>query len=136
MNADELDPHRRRNLDAVLGAFAGIAAGDADRQLEHYTDDLVLDLPYSSPPKRLEGRDAARAFLAGALQVFELQLTVDDIHPGLDPDAMVLEFSGTGTHRETGAASANRYVGIFTFRDGRIRTQREYYDTSAIPGRT
>lgn len=136
MNPDELDAHRRRNLDAVLGAFAGIAAGDADRQLAHYTDDCVIDLPYSSPPKRLEGREAALAFLTGALQVFELHLTVDEVHPGLDPDEMVLEFSGTGTHRQTGAPYTNRYVGIFAFRDGHIRFQREYYDTSAIPGRT
>lgn len=128
-----LDPHRTRNLAAVQGAFAGIGAGDAARQLEHYTDDLVLELPYASPPKRIEGKATALAYLGGALSVFDLDLTVDEVHVGLDPDELVIEFSGTGRHRPTGAAYENRYIGVFRFRDGRICHQREYYDPTAVP---
>jgi ketosteroid isomerase-like protein len=135
MDAADLDPHRRRNLDAVLGAFAGIGAGDPERQLAHYTDDMVLDLPFSSPPKRIEGKAAALEFLSVALGAFELTLTVDEVHPGLDPDEMVIEFCSSGTHRASGAPYANRYVAVYRFRDGAISFQREYYDTSAVPGR-
>ena len=44
-----------------------------------------------------------------------------------------MEFSGTGTHRPTGSAYANRYVAVFGFRDGLICRQREYYNPAASP---
>ncbi|MCU0311778.1 MAG: nuclear transport factor 2 family protein [Acidimicrobiales bacterium] len=133
MVAAPLDAHRARNLAAVEGAFAGIGAGDAARQLEHYTDDLVIELPYASPPRRVEGKDAALAYLGAALGAFELDLVIDEVHAGLDPDELVVEFSGTGRHRPTGSAYANRYIAVFGFRDGRIVRQREYYNPAASP---
>ena len=48
---------RARNLEAVRRAFDAIGAGDVDRQLDNYIDDCVLELPYSDPPKHLEGRE-------------------------------------------------------------------------------
>jgi ketosteroid isomerase-like protein len=133
MGSTELDGHRARNLDAVRGTFAGIGAGDATHQLAHYTDDLVLELPYAAPPKRIEGKDAALSFLRGALASFALELTIDEVHAGLDPDELIVEFSGTGTHRPTGSAYANRYIAVFGFRDGMICRQREYYNPAASP---
>ena len=82
----ELDAERARNLNAVKGAFDGIEAGDASVQLGHYTDDLVLELPYADPPKRIEGKEAALNYLGVALGAFELHLTIDEVHAGLDPD--------------------------------------------------
>jgi ketosteroid isomerase-like protein len=129
----ELDERRARNLDAVRGAFAAIAAGDAALQRTHYTADLVLERPYASPPKRIDGKEAALTFLAGALGAFALELTIVEVHAGLDPDALIVEFSGSGTHRPTGSAYANRYIAVFGFRDGRICRQREYYNPAASP---
>ena len=133
MAAPDLDDRRARNLEAVHGAFAGIRAGDATRQLEHYTEDLVLELPYASPPKRIDGKVAALSFLDAALGAFSLDLTIDEVHACLDPDELIVEFSGTGEHRPTGSPYANRYIAVFGFRDGRIARQREYYNPSASP---
>ena len=133
MAPPDLDARRARNLEAVHGAFAGIRAGDAARQLEHYTDDLVLELPYASPPKRIEGKVAARSFLDAALGAFSLDLTIDEVHACLDPDELIVEFSGVGEHRPTASPYANRYIAVFGFRDGRIARQREYYDPTASP---
>jgi len=122
---------RERNLAAVEGAFAGVAAGDAARQLSHYTDDMVLELPYADPPKRIEGKDTALAYLSGALRAFALELSVTEVHEGRDPDELVVEFTGTGTYKPTGARYDNRYIAVFGFHDGLICRQREFYDPLA-----
>jgi uncharacterized protein len=133
MDTSTLDAHRARNLDAVRAAFDGIAAGDAARQLEQYTDDVVLELPYASPPKRIEGKPAALEYLGGALGAFELHLTIEEVHPGLDPDELIIEFTGAGTYRPTGADYTNRYIAVYGFRDGRICRQREFYNPASSP---
>lgn len=122
---------RARNLEAVCRAFDAIGAGDVDRQLENYTEDCVLELPYSDPPKRLEGRETVRAYLGGALGAFELALGISEVHPCDDPDELVVEFTGTGTYRPNGAAYANTYIAVYRFRDGLIRFQREFYNPAA-----
>jgi ketosteroid isomerase-like protein len=133
MAGEQLDEQRARNLDVVRAAWAGIEASDAAQMLANYTDDMVLELPYGAPPKRIEGRDAALEYLSGGLGAFELHLTIDAVHPMLDPDALVIEFSGTGSFRPTGAAYENRYIALYRFRDGLICEQREYYNPSASP---
>jgi ketosteroid isomerase-like protein len=133
MAGEGLDEHRARNLDLVRAAWAGIEASDAEQMLAGYTEDMVLELPYGSPPKRIEGRQAALEYLSGGLGAFELHLTIDEVHPMLDPDELVIEFSGTGSFRPTGAAYENRYIALYRFRDGRICHQREYYNPSASP---
>ena len=131
--AANLDPHRARNLAAVHAAWAGIEASDAARMLANYTEDMVLELPYGSPPKHIEGRQAALDYLSGGLGAFELHLTIDEVHPTLDPDELIVEFSGTGSFRPTGAAYENRYIAVYRFRDGLICHQREYYNPAASP---
>lgn len=123
-----LDEQRRRNLAAAEAAFAAIGRGDAIAQLENYVDDLVLEFPFTDPPKRVEGKDAALPYLTGAFQVFRFDLTITDVVACADPDRLVLEAESTGTYLPTGAPYVNRYVILLTFRDGRIARQREYFD--------
>ncbi len=78
----------------------------------------------------------SRAFLNAALGAYALELTIDEVHPGFDPDRLVVEFSGTGTHRPTATPYANRYIAVFGFRDGRICLQREYYNPAVGPPTT
>ena len=122
---------RARNLEAVQRAFAGIAAGDVDQQLESYVEDCVLELPYSDPPKRLEGRETIREYLRGALGAFRLELAITEVHPAADPDELVVEFTGTGTYLPNGADYANTYIAVYRFRDGHICFQREFYNPVA-----
>lgn len=119
-------------LALIERAFAAIAAGDADAMLDRYAEDVVLELPYGDPPgKRIEGRSAVRDYLAAAFRVFSLELRITEVHQLADPDTLVLEYESTGRMLTTGAPYANRYIGVYTFRDGLVTSVREFYD----PGR-
>lgn len=119
---------RARNLDTVRAAFAAIAAGDAAGQLAHYTDDVVFELPYTDPPKRTTTRAEAEANIAAAFTVFRFELTITAVHECVDPDELIIEFTGSGTYLPTGAPYANVYIAVFRFRDGRICHQREFFN--------
>jgi ketosteroid isomerase-like protein len=119
---------RRRNLAVVEKAFEALGTGDVGRQLEHFTDDAVLELPYADPPVRLRGRDAIRAHVAPALDIFKFRLRITDVHDCSDPDLFVLEYTSDGHVTTTGKSYNNSYVGIIRFRDGLICFHREYYN--------
>ena len=68
------------NLAAVRRTFEGLAAGNADQLLTVWTDDLVLELPYADPPRRIEGKDAARAYLSQAFKIFRFTLDITEVH--------------------------------------------------------
>lgn len=131
-----VDPQRQRNLDTVHRAFAGIAVGSAEQMLVgNYTDDMVLELPYASPPSVIEGLDTALEYLAAAFGVFRFNLTITEAHECLDPDLLVLEYTSAGHVLSSGKPYANRYIGVYWFRDGRIAKVREFYNpvASAAP---
>ncbi len=122
------DGRRRANLAAVMAAFDAVGAADAARQLEHYTDDVVLELPFTSPPARLEGKELVLARLSRAFLVYRMRLTVTEVHECVDPDELVVEFTSDGYMSTTGKPYANTYIAVFRFRDGRICFQREFFN--------
>jgi len=126
--ASGLDEHRRRNLSAVEAAFTAIGHGDAEGQLANYVDDLVLEFPFTDPPKRVEGKAAALPYLTGAFTVFRFALTITEVIACVDPDRLVVLAESTGTYLPTNAPYVNRYVIVLGFRDGLIATQREFFD--------
>ena len=123
-----LDAHRQRNLDTVERAFAAIAAGNADAQIANYTDDAVLVFPFTDPPTVIEGRDSVHQRLTNAFTVFRFELSISQVHACLDPDELIIEFTGSGTYLPNGAPYENRYIAVFAFRDGLITRQHEYFD--------
>ena len=103
MSADRgLDAHRRRNLAAVESAFAAIGRGDAEGQMANYVEDLVLEFPFTDPPKSVRTKTEALPYLSGAFGVFHFELTVDDVIACVDPDRLVIEAHSTGTYLPTG----------------------------------
>ncbi|MCU1365800.1 MAG: phenazine biosynthesis protein PhzA/PhzB [Ilumatobacteraceae bacterium] len=122
---------RARNLAAVEAAFRGVSNADAAEQTAQYTDDAVLELPYTAPPKRVEGRDAALEYLTNAFKVFKMRLTITEVHPCVDPDELVVEFVSDGLVSTTGKSYANQYINVFRFRDGQICFQREFFNPNA-----
>ena len=118
---------RSRNLDAVRRAFVGIGNGDADEMLANYTEDLILELPYGSSPV-LEGRENVRAYLESAFEIFSFRLEITEVHECVDPDKLVIEYTSEGRVTTTGKSYANRYIGVYWFRDGAICRVREFYD--------
>ena len=123
-----LDAHRQRNLDTIERAFAAIAEGDADGQIANYTDDVVLVFPFTDPPTTISGREAVHQRLTNAFTVFRFALSISTVHACLDPDELIVEFTGQGTYLPNGAPYENRYIAVFGFRDGLICRQHEYFD--------
>ena len=109
-------------------AFDAIGAADVDALGELYTEDYVLELPYAKPaPVRVEGLCDVQAYLRAAFQVFRFTLRITEVHHLVDGD-IVAEYTSDGTNLTTGLPYANRYIGLWRFRDGRVSHTREYYD--------
>ena len=122
---------RSANIAAVEAAFRGVSNADAVEQMAQYTDDVVMELPYTAPPKRVEGKADALIYLATAFRVFHLRLTITEVHACLDPDELVVEFVSDGVVATTGKSYANQYINVFRFRDGKICFQREFFNPNA-----
>lgn len=119
---------RPTHLAVVRAAFAGVDAADAARQLDNYTDDMVLELPFSDPPRRVVGKPDALAMLTSAFTVYKMALTITEVHECADPDELVVEFVSDGHLTTTGKKYANTYIAVFRFRDGKICHQREFFN--------
>lgn len=128
MSAVGDEQRREQNRAAVERAFAGVSAADAERQLAEYTDDLVLELPFTDPPRTIRGRDDARDMLSRAFETYRMTLSITEWHDCLDPDELVVEFVSEGHMTTTGRLYANRYIAVMRFRDGRICAQREFFN--------
>ena len=125
-----LDAHRQRNFDLVQRVFSAVSAGDADAQITNYTEDIVFEFPFTDPPTVVQGKAAVHERLINAFKAFKFDLSVTDVHPGLDPDEFIIEFTGSGTYLPNNAPYVNRYIAVFQFRDGLISHQREYFDST------
>jgi len=119
---------RSRNRRVVESSFAAVGRGDVAAQLQHCTDDIVLELPYADPPVRLQGKDAIRAHVGPALETFRFTLEITGVYECLDPDTVILEYTSDGRVTSTGKEYRNSYVGVVRFREGLICFQREYYN--------
>jgi uncharacterized protein len=122
----ELSTTARQHLDTIGRAFAGIAEFDADKMLENYSDDLVLEVPYADPPLMLNGKPTILKFLRGAFKIFHFSIDITDVYELADPTMLILEYTSKGTITTTGKHYANRYVGVYWFRDDKICHVREY----------
>ncbi|GCD99568.1 nuclear transport factor 2 family protein [Embleya hyalina] len=131
MTTDSTEPaeaRRARHTRVAERLLAAVGAGDRAAQVACYHPDVVLEFPYAAPPVRIEGRAAVETYLAIALGVFELNLTVTRVHECVDPDTVIVEFTGTGRARTTDRPYANTYIAVLTFRDGLVVGQREFYN--------
>jgi uncharacterized protein len=120
---------RQDNLAAVLRYFEGVAAADADQMLESWTDDLVYEERFSNPPRRIDGKEATRAYFSKAGAVYRMTLELTEVHECLDPDKLVLEYKSHGHVVTTGGTYENSYIGVYRFRDGRICQVREFHNS-------
>ena len=123
-----MSPTAQRQLAIIGRAFAGIAEFSADKMLEHYTDDLVLEMPYTEPAVTLEGKPTILKYLRGAFKIFQFSIDITDVHELVDPTMLILEYTSKGTVTTTGKVYANRYVGVYWFRDDKICRVREYFN--------
>jgi ketosteroid isomerase-like protein len=119
---------RRQNRAVLERAFAAVGRGDVEGQLDCCTDDVTLELPYADPPLQLEGKDAIRAHVGPALQIFRFRLDITQTYDCADADMLILEYRSEGHVTTTGKPYRNTYIGVVRFRDGKICFQREFYN--------
>ena len=117
---------RQANLAAVKRAFEAIGRHDADAMMDNYTDDVSMELPFLDTPSKMQGSDKIRAHLREAFKVFQFELIITEVHEGLDPDKLVVEFTSQGRIATTGKPYANRYIAVYWFRDGKVCQWREF----------
>ncbi len=113
-NDDDLAQTRATNRQTLDAFVAAIGEADFDRLARICTPDLVVEFPYSDPPRRLDGFEAYRAGAGAALETFRFRLELVRVHEALDVP--------------TGKPYRNVYVGVFGFRDGRLASLREYWN--------
>ncbi len=113
-------------VDRVLAFLASV--GNVDAMSEHWTDDVVLELPYADPPIVLSGRRAVQDYLREALTVFTLTLRVTDVYDCPARGVVVAEYTSEGRVTTTGKPYANQYIGVFELRGDLIGRQREFYN--------
>jgi ketosteroid isomerase-like protein len=113
---------------AILAFMTAVGAADFVALEAICTGDFEAELPYSDPPKRLEGFAAYRSAITKSLEIFRFELALTTIHPGLDPDLLIAEYTSEGTATPTGKPYRNVYIGVFRFREGRICGLREFFN--------
>lgn len=130
-----MESETRRFEGIVKSCFAALAAQDADRVVEHYTEDYLLELPYFKPnePLSVQGRSAVHGYLVEILARQRMVLTLTNTHAIPDETLLIAEYTSTGEFTDTGEPYANSYVGYWYFEGDRIRRLREYYNPQA-PG--
>lgn len=109
----------------IEDAFAGLVAFDAQRVVNHFADDAVLEDPVGTPP--MQGKPAIAAYLATFPTLFsELKLYSLDVKVCGQEAAVKwrLRF-----RTKTGNVFFLDGVGIFKFNaQGKIESEREFFD--------
>lgn len=119
---------RSRNESQLEAFFEAIGDADFEALAEICDPDFVAELPYSEPPERLEGFAAYRAAVEPSLAIFRFRLRLDRLHPAIDPDLLIAEYTGEGTAVPTGKPYHNTYIGILRFSKGRLIFLREFFN--------
>jgi ketosteroid isomerase-like protein len=108
--------------------FDGASTVDVDKMLDAWVDDLVYEEAFSDPPRRIEGKDALRPYFSKAGEVFRMSLEITAVYECAEPDLLVLEYVSNGEVLTTGRPYANKYIGVYRFRDGRIWQVKEFHN--------
>mgnify|MGYP002262505571 CR=1 FL=1 len=124
------DPAQTRaaNERAMAAFMEAIGGPDYAALREICHPDIVVELPYNDPPVRLEGIDAYCQAIEPSLELFQFKLLPEKIHPGLDPDLLIVEYTSDGIAVPTGKTYRNVYIGLFRFEAGRLLFLREFFN--------
>jgi ketosteroid isomerase-like protein len=120
------------NVDVIVDQFEATNAGDFDRAMSHYAEDVEL---FVSPGAFLEtgtfsGREAVGRWFANWFATFEPGYRFE-IEEARDlGDRVYLDASHSGRGRTSGAKVSGRTGYLYTLRDGKI-VRGELYATPA-----
>lgn len=134
-----MDDHapRRARLRAIFADLIGAyGRKDFDAFARHVDEQAVFEWPYlplKEFPDRMVGRDAFIAMSReGMADCDGYHHTVDACFDQLDPDMLIVEYHSQTVLRSTGAAYANKYLGILRFDGDRVVYWKEYVNPLAI----
>ena len=110
---------------AIEDAFAGLISFDAQRVLQHYADDAVLEDPVGTTP--MQGKAAIAAYLASFPTIFnQMKLYSLDIKPGGQEAGVTWRIRFT---TKTGKVFFLEGIGLFKFNDqGMIQSEKQFFD--------
>ena len=111
---------RERNMDVLKTAISSIGTGNNEIFSSLYTDDWVLELPYSEPPKVLKGINEILSYLKPQMGKLEFTLTLTEVFECLDPNLLIAEYASEGRSTITNKPYKNTYIGLWRFREGKI----------------
>jgi steroid delta-isomerase len=110
---------------AIEDAFAGLISFDAQRLLQHYADDAILEDPVGTTP--MQGKTAIAAYLAAFPTLFnQLKLYSLDIKPGGQEAGVTWRIRFT---TKTGKVFFLEGIGWFKFNEqGLIQHEKQFFD--------
>jgi hypothetical protein len=113
----------------VEAARDGMSAVIRDSFAEDATWEYPGDLPLSGTYRGIDA--IVTEFLGGAAALMAPGVVLELTNVVAEGDQVVAEWTSSATARN-GAAYRNRNAGIFTVRDGKIVSVREYTDTQHV----
>jgi ketosteroid isomerase-like protein len=120
------DARRAANRAVLERAISLIGTGEYAALGGLYADDYILELPYSDPPKRLEGRREIAEYVGPQLGTFVFTLMLTAVHDCVDPDLLIAEYTSDGHVSTTGKTYRNTYIALWRFRDGKVCGVKEF----------
>ena len=117
---------REQNMEVLKTAISSIGTGNSEVFSNLYTEDWVLELPYSEPPKVLTGINEILTYLKPQMGKLEFTLTLTEIFECLDPNLLIAEYVSEGRSTITDKPYQNTYIGLWRFREGKICGVKEY----------
>jgi uncharacterized protein len=117
--------------DVVERYFAIMNELDLDALDDLFADDVVFRLPFAPEPvpQLTEGKAAVLEVYSGFPNlVSPLGFHDIEIRPLAAEGEFVAEYRSDSTMLPTGAPYRNRYIGLFTVRDGKLAEFAEYFD--------
>lgn len=122
---------RTRNTELAQAYLHLMKEQKWDAWIDLWIDDAVLEFPFA--PTGGQSRLVGKADILGYMRAVSGRIEVLGvkelkIHPMLDPEQVLVELQIEGRIPATGAPYDQRYVTLFTFKDGRLSHYREYWN--------
>jgi ketosteroid isomerase-like protein len=124
-------PTEQAEVAIAMNFLGALGRLDFDAAGSILDEDAVLDLPYVNDGLIVRGRADILQFFRQSMSrsVSGIAYNLENAYPSPQTGAVVLEISTQG-RTVTGHDYANRLVGIFMFRDGKIVLFREYFNSA------
>ncbi|MCW2630703.1 nuclear transport factor 2 family protein [Mycobacterium sp.] len=120
------DALREANKQVLTRAMAAIGQLDVDAVLAELHDDVIMQLPYEEAVPDMDKAGFGELLKVMFTMYKQFDITVKDIFELVDPDRLVARYDGDCIGRDKDVRYANRYIGVFTFRDGKMTLWCEY----------